>query len=52
MTPAPAAKEGDDTSVEKVPVVFPDLASRAGYRADFLELDGRVSVAMPSLTAK
>jgi endonuclease G len=39
-----------DALVEKVPVVFPDLASRTGYRADFLDLDGNVSVPMPVLT--
>lgn len=49
----PAAAKGEtggEDSVEKVPVVFPDLSSRTGYRADYLELDGNVTVPLPPLT--
>jgi endonuclease G, mitochondrial len=49
---ATVANDRDYASVEKVPVVFPDLASRTGYRADFLGLDDNVSVPMPVLTDK
>lgn len=44
--------ERDDASVEKVPIVFPDLDSRKGYDANFLDLDGQVTLPMPALTAK
>jgi endonuclease G len=48
-TPPPSAAE-DDSAVEKVPKIYPDLDSREGYRDDFLELEDGVTVPMPRLT--
>jgi endonuclease G len=36
--------------VEKVPVIYPDMDSREGYRPDFLELDSE-TVPLPQLTS-
>ena len=58
-TPAPAAMgttTADDSSsldtVEKVPLIYPDLQKRKGYDPNFLGLAGSVTVPMPELTAK
>ena len=40
-----------DRAVEKVPVIYPDIASRAGYQKDFLQLVDGQTVPMPLLTA-
>lgn len=39
-------------TVEKVPVIFPELQKRKGYNPGFLGLAGDVLVPMPELTAK
>ena len=39
-------------TVEKVPVIYPNLEKRKGYDAGFLGLTGDVTVPMPELTAK
>lgn len=40
-----------EVEVEKVPVIFPDLSSREGYRPDFLDLANGNTAPLPVLTA-
>ncbi|MBX3434147.1 MAG: DNA/RNA non-specific endonuclease [Pirellulales bacterium] len=46
------APVADEVFVEKVPLIYPDMDSRTGYQADFLELDDDELIPLPKLTAK
>ena len=48
---SPTDPAAADASVEKVPVIYPSIESRVGYRNDFLDLADGKTVPMPQLTS-